>query len=61
MQRIVPSQVVAVIDKLFPAARTQLEGKQLLISAGLSSSVAIVLDLVERIPSELIVLEEDRI
>lgn len=60
MSRVVPSQVVDLIDKLFPWAKDQKEndGKNYL-SAGNSCSIAAVIDLTQQIPSELITLLPD--
>ncbi len=61
MPRVVPSQVVALIDKLFPQARTQTEGgKEIPLSASHASQLAGILDLVQQIPSELLVLSPEQ-
>ena len=60
MPRVVPSQVVDLIDKLFPWAKYQREGDDKnILYQGNMYPVAGVLDLVERIPSELITLGPD--
>ncbi len=59
MPRVVPSQVVAVIDQLFPAAATQVELKEFMLTIGNASQLMGLLDLIERIPDELIVLNPE--
>jgi hypothetical protein len=57
MPRVVPTQVVEVIDKLFPWAKDQREGDEKnYLSQGNMYSVAGVLDLVDSLPRELITL-----
>jgi hypothetical protein len=57
MPRVVPSQVVDLIDKLFPWAKDQKEGDaKHSLSAGNSCSIAAILELVQQLPSELITL-----
>jgi hypothetical protein len=57
--RVVPSQVVAVIDRVFDWAQNQAEGDQSFLSSGNSVEISAVLDLVERIPDELFILDND--
>jgi len=60
MPRVVPSQIVELIDKLFPEAKTQKEGKkEFRLSASHALQLAALLDLVQQIPSELIVLSPE--
>jgi hypothetical protein len=54
MPRVVPAQIIAVIDKLFPWVRDQRENDCKTISAGSSGSVAAILDMTEELPQELI-------
>jgi hypothetical protein len=57
MPRVVPSQVVELIDKLFPWAKDQREGDEKnYLSAGNVYSIGAVLDLLQHVPSELITL-----
>lgn len=56
MPRVVPSQVVTVLDQLFPDAKNQVEGKDLHLFFGHAMALMAIVDLVERIPDELLVL-----
>ena len=57
MPRVVPSQVVELIDKLFPWAKDQREGDQKnYLTAANAYSIAAVLDLLQHVPSELITI-----
>jgi hypothetical protein len=57
MPRVVPSQVVELIDKLFPWAKDQREGDQKnYLTAANAYSISAVLDLLQHVPSELITL-----
>lgn len=58
MPRIVPSQIVELIDQMFPWAKEQpdLKEKRLSVSRSESFSVAALINLVEQIPQELLVL-----
>ena len=58
MPRIVPSQVVELIDQMFPGAKDQPDSKQkrFSIARDHAFSVAAIIDLVEQIPPELFVL-----
>lgn len=63
--RILPSQVVAFIDRAFPSARAQLEQpdnptRQWDVEAGHSRTLAALVDLVEKIPSQLLELDSER-
>lgn len=60
MPRVVPSQVVQLIDQLFPDAQRQTESQEFGLRMGNIYQVAALLDLVQEIPSELIVLSPDR-
>lgn len=57
MPRVVPSQVVKLIDQLFPQARTEIEGQYYALGREHFERVAAVLELVQQIPPELIVLD----
>lgn len=59
MPRIVPSQVVALIDQMFPWASTQTEGDvdKYQVFSGNSPQLAGVITLIEQIPSELLTLD----
>lgn len=60
MARVVPSQVVALIDKFFPWSKDQNENDQKnFLSMGNSYSIAAIIDLSQQIPSELIILSTD--
>ncbi len=58
MPRIVPSQVVELIDQMFPGVRDQPDSKETRFSIARDHafSVAAIIDLVEQIPPELMVL-----
>jgi hypothetical protein len=58
--RVVPTQVVGLIDKLFPSARDEKEGNPLGLSRENSIQVAAVLKLIEQIPPELLTLSADQ-
>lgn len=62
MARIVPSQVVNVIDQMLPQAKDQPDSKEkrFSISRDRETSVAAIIDLIEQIPSELFVLPNDQ-
>jgi len=56
MARIVPSQAVALIDSIFPWAK---EGTGESLPIGHSDKVAVIVEAIEQIPSELITIEEN--
>jgi len=56
MPRVVPSQVVELIDRLFPTAK---ENKEFSVSRLHQHKVAAIIELIEQIPPELITLNED--
>lgn len=61
MPRVVPSQVVELIDQLFPEARMETEGgKKILLSKGTLFKVAGIVNLVEQIPPELMILNSSQ-
>ncbi|MFQ5692629.1 MAG: hypothetical protein ACE5IM_06255, partial [Nitrospinota bacterium] len=62
MPRVVPSQVVAVIDQLFPGAIDQLNnpGKELKLDIGASDKLTAIVDLIDKIPHELLILQADQ-
>jgi hypothetical protein len=55
--RIVPSQAVALIDQCFPTAAQQQEGQDFTLSSGHSTLLAAIVDLVERVPDELVTVD----
>jgi len=57
MPRVVPSQVVELIDRLFPWAKTQLQGNRIILQRRNALQLAAFIHLVEQIPNELIVLD----
>ena len=60
MPRVVPSQVVDLIDRLFPWAKDQKEGNlKEYLTMGNSSSVAAILDLTQQLPGEFITLDSE--
>jgi hypothetical protein len=60
MPRVVPSQVVTVIDRIFRgAAQPNREKLRWELDVSQSESLAVIVELVEQIPSELITLEGD--
>jgi hypothetical protein len=58
MSRVVPSQVVDIIDQLFPDAKDQKDTRQnqFSIDRGHQNEMAAIIELVKQIPSELITL-----
>jgi hypothetical protein len=54
MPRVVPSQVVELIDKLFPEAARQTEGNVFALDISHSPRLAAIMHLVEKIPDQLI-------
>lgn len=56
MPRVVPSQVVELIDKLFPQAKHEIEGNPIQIPFDHSVQLAAILDMIDRVPGELIVI-----
>lgn len=54
MPRVVPSQVVTLISKMYPFSATQVEGKHERLDYSHSSGLRAVADLVEQIPGELL-------
>lgn len=61
MPRVVPSQVVQVIDQVFPNAKNQNDTQQTRFSVGreYQNEVAAIVGLVDQIPSELIKLDPE--
>lgn len=59
MSRVVPTQVVALIDELFPFATTQTEDEQETITVNLDNArrLRAIVDLVREVPDELMILE----
>jgi len=59
MPRVVPSQVVDLIDQIFPAAKDQIDSqhKRFSLDRTYQNELAAIIDLVEQIPPELIKLE----
>jgi hypothetical protein len=61
MTRVLPSEALTVLDKLFPWAADQGEGQEKAIGQGQALTVAALVGVVGQIPSGLLVLEsEDR-
>ena len=58
MPRVVPSQVVELIDRLFPAAAGR--GGQGPLNIGSMPQLAAIIHLVDQVPEELLVLDADR-
>lgn len=59
MPRVVPSQIVEVIDKMFPRFKDQEPNDKRTLTANHRSLLAAVSELVQQLPDELIVLEGD--
>ena len=57
MQRVVPSQVVELIDVLFPDAASEVENQPLPLGTDHSRQLSGILDLIRQVPPELIVLK----
>jgi hypothetical protein len=59
MPKVVPSQVVEVIDQVFPDAKDQEDSQQAIFSVGraYANEVAAIIELVDQIPTELIKLD----
>ena len=53
MPRVVPSQVVTVIDTLFPFTAKQKETERIPLGQEYQGRLTAILDLVDEIPSEL--------
>ena len=56
MPKVVPSQVVGVIDRMFP----RVEERPFVLNHGHSSDLTALIDLIDAIPPELLALEPDR-
>jgi len=54
MSRIVPSQVVDIIDQIFPAAKYQ---KSFSVTSVHQHELAAIVSLIDQIPSELLMLD----
>jgi hypothetical protein len=59
MPRVVPSQVVEVIDRMFPQIQEEVEGHPFYLRQGHSAECAAILDLLEQLPSELLIMDSD--
>lgn len=59
MPKVVPSQVVEVIDQVFPAAKDQKDSQQgrFSIDRTYQNEVAAIVELIDRIPAELLILD----
>ncbi len=57
MPRVVPSQVVELIDRMFPRVNEEVEGSPFTIGREHSAGLAAVLGLVEHIPPALLVMD----
>ena len=62
MPRVVPSQIVDIIDQIVPEAKGQIDTQEKRFSIGRDreNSVAAIVDLVDQIPSELLVLPSEQ-
>src|SRR5215831_11116579 len=61
VSRVVPSQVVELIDKLYPNAKDEVEGKATVtLNADHSIQLMSIVELTEQIPSELIRLSSSQ-
>ena len=58
MSRVVPSQVVEIINSLFPFTSTQRDGESVSLDFSYAESLAGIVHLVDQIPSELIHLND---
>ncbi len=58
MSRVVPSQVVEIINTLFPFTSTQRDGESVSLDFSYAESLAGIAHLVDQIPSELIHLND---
>lgn len=56
MRRVVPSQVVAFIDDVFPWAQTQVQGVGVNLTRERSTVLSGLLDLLEKMPEELLTM-----
>jgi hypothetical protein len=59
MPRVVPSQVVALIDRMFPAAQRQLQGdpNPFILDLSHVGAASAIIEVVEQIPNELLPLD----
>jgi hypothetical protein len=60
MPRVVSSQVVAVIDKLFPLAAGATEQNNFLISREHSRSLAGILEVLKQLPQEMVTVDPEQ-
>lgn len=62
MARVVPSQVIALIDQMFSFAATQRDEQSAQVSLGINDSprLAAIVELADQIPSELLRLDNSR-
>lgn len=62
MPRVLPSQVVAAIERMFPFAATQVDEERARVELGLGNStqLAALVALIEQVPAELIMLDTNR-
>ena len=58
MSRVVPSQVVTLIDKMFPVVTQEKEDWHL--TPGHANHLAAIIDMVDQIPQECLILDESR-
>ena len=59
MPRVVPTQAVVFIDKLFPKHRDQLAGERRWLTKQHEEQLVALLEVIQQIPSELITLDHD--
>jgi len=57
MPRVVPSQVVEVIDSLFPNAKKEVEGQPMRLNWDDGTRLLAIVELASQIPEELLVLD----
>jgi hypothetical protein len=60
MPRVTPRQVVELISKLFPEVDTELEGQPFSLHRHHSGRCSALLDLIEKIPTELLVIDSSQ-
>lgn len=57
MPRVLPSQVVDLIDSLFPSAASEVKNRPLMLGSDNALALNAILELAQQIPPELIVLD----
>jgi len=56
MPRVVPSQIIGFIDQVFPQAKK--ENIKFYLDRNHAASCAVIIDLIEQLPSELLALSQ---